>query len=158
MLSADSRAPWVHRVLSVHSRPPWGSLASFCCVRSIPVRFGRHLVRWRAFGPFPCALGVVGFVRVRSVHSRAQWGSSGSFVCVRSINVRTSVRSGTIPVRDLDSSGVFGPVPRVLGSVGCVPRIHVRRWDRRFRSGTIRVRRRVGSVHSRAPWGSSGLF
>ena len=59
------------RVRLAHSRTPSGSSGSFGCVRSIPMRPGSRRVRSCAFGPFSCALGVVGFVRVRLVHSRS---------------------------------------------------------------------------------------
>ena len=58
---------------------------SFMCVRSIAVRPGGLRVRLGAFGRFPCAVGVFGFVRVRSFHSCCSWVSFGNF---RSIPVR----------------------------------------------------------------------
>ena len=87
--------PWCHRVRSANSSALWGSSGSLVCVRSIPVRPVGRRVRSCTFGPFPCAMGVIGYVHVRSIHSRAHWGSS-SFVCVRSIPVRLGVRSGTL--------------------------------------------------------------
>ena len=133
---------------SVHSRAPRESSGSFVCVRSIPVRPGSRrvctvhsraqLVSLDGFGPFPFALGVVGFVGVRSVHSRAPWvvglvgvhsvhspaprELSGSFVCVRSILVRPGVRSvlWSLPVRSRGRrvpSCAFGKFPYALAFV-----------------------------------------
>ena len=97
------------------------------CVRSIPVRHGGPRVLLRALGPFPCALGVVGFFRACSVHSSAPRVSSGSIPYVRSIPMRHGGRQ----VR----SGAFVPFPYALGVVGFL---------------------RVCSVHFHARWGSSG--
>ena len=80
--SVHSRTPWgllrrvrtiavLPKVRSVHFRVPRGSLRSLGCVCTIPVRARGLLIRSGAFGPFPCAQSVVGFVGVRSVHSRA---------------------------------------------------------------------------------------
>ena len=79
----------------VHSRAPWGASCSFVRVWSVAVHTGVrsgafgpflcalcivgcimsisvcHCARLGAFGPFTRALAVLGFVRVRSVHSRA---------------------------------------------------------------------------------------
>ena len=147
-------------------------------VRSIQVRHGDRRVHTGALGPFPCALGVVGFVPVRSVHSRAPCGSSGSFGYVRSIPVRPRVRpgafrafphvlvvAGVVWVRLVHSSAPWG-------SFGCVRSIPVSPGDRSVRSVRFRVpwgsfgfvwsiHLRLGllgfvlehSVHSRAPWG-----
>ena len=107
-----------------------------------------------AFGPFPSALVVVGFVQVRSVHSRAPCGSAVSYGCVRSI----PVQSGSGRIR----SGVFGPFPSALGVVVLV---RVRSVVRQVSSGSIVcfpfscahgvvVLVRVRSAHSLASWGS----
>ena len=56
--------------------------SGYTSVRSIPALPGGRQVRSGALGPFPRALGVVGFLRVRLVHSRASLGgrvSSGAF-------------------------------------------------------------------------------
>ena len=58
----------------VCSLAPWVSWGSFGCVWFIRMRPLVGRVSSCAFGPFPCALGVVGFVQVRSVHSRTPWG------------------------------------------------------------------------------------
>ena len=79
---------------------PWGS---FGCVRSIQPRAGGLTVRSCAFGQFPCALKLVGFVQVRLVNSRTPTGSfarvqsiaarpGGRRVRVRSISVRSGCR------------------------------------------------------------------
>ena len=137
MRSVNSRAPWWSSCSSVCVRSilvrPGGcrvrsgafgpfrcALGVLGCVRSIPVHPRGRQVRSCAIGPFPYALGIVGCARVRSVHSRARWGSSGSFVWVRSIPMR------------------FG--------------------GRRVRSGPFALWVvwfvRVLSAHSRAPWES----
>ena len=125
-------------VRSVHSRAPWLTSRSFGCGCSIPVRSRGLRVRSGAFGSFPCALAVMGFVRVRSVHS---WWWSGSLGCVLPIPVRHGVRSCA-----------FCPFPRTIGFVRvrsvhysapwassdsfyCVQMRHGYRW---FRSGTFR--------------------
>ena len=92
-------ALWVIECVRSNNVFPWGRwLCSFAfgpftlgVVGSVHSRAGRF-VRICAIGPFPCALGVVGFVCVRSVHSRAPWGSSCTFECGRSIPVRPAGR------------------------------------------------------------------
>ena len=109
------------------------------CVRSIPVRPGGRRVRSGAISPFPCAMGVVGFHQVRSVHSRTSWRWSWSFGSVPSISVLHWVRR----VR----SGAFAPFRAPWGSLGCIGSIPL-----------CPTYRRVRSVHSRAPSGSSDSF
>ena len=98
-------------------------------------------------GPYTCALGVIELVGVLSTDTLG---------IVRSIPVRSEgsqVRSGTL-----------GPFPCTLGVVRCIQSIPVLtgggqvRWCR-FPC-TLRVVGFVSvrSVHSRAPWWSSGLF
>ena len=131
---------------------PWGSrvpfLVSSCtlaCVRSIPVRPGGRRNHLGAFGPFPWAMVVVGFVPVRSVHSHAH----------RVRRVRT---------------GAFGPFPFALGilRVVRVPSFHCRTpvwWSVTFGDfgsfpsylGGVRFLL-VRSVDFRAPCVSSGSF
>ena len=137
----------------MHSRAPSGPPGSFGCVRyipmctearrSVPVRPGCSRVRSWAFGPFPCALRVVrfvrmlslhscapcGFIRFRSVHSCAPRGSSGSFRCVR-----------FIPRPRRFHSGALGPFPSSLGSSGSfgfVQSIPVRTGGRWVHSGSL---------------------
>ena len=127
------------------------------CVRSIPVRPGGRWVLSGAFGSFPFALGVVGFVGVCSVHIHSPWGSSGSFMCVRSIAVRPcGLRVGSGAFVRFPRSlrvvgfppGAFGSFPRALRIIGCVRSIPVRPGGSRF----------LRSYHSRAYWGLSGSF
>ena len=150
---------------SVDSLAPWVSSGSFECVRSTPVVPG---FRSGTFGQFPYAVEVVGAVLICSVHSRAPWVVSGSFGLFRITPVRPCVRS--IPVRPGGRrvrSGDFGPFSCALGVVGYVRSILVRPMGRQVRScatctlpcvlgivGFVFVR----SVHSRAPWESSGSF
>ena len=41
------------------------------------MRLGGRQVSSSALGPFPCAMGIVGFVPARSVRSRVPWGGGG---------------------------------------------------------------------------------
>ena len=128
-------------------------------------------VRWSAFGAFPCALVVIGFVRVRSAHSstpkvsfgcvrvrsvyfRVPWGSSGLFGCVRSLPVRPGYRIPAHPgFVGLDRMhAVHSRTPwRSSGSLGSVPR------GPRGSAGSFRcvqfipVRPGVRSMRSRVP-------
>ena len=105
------------------------------------------------FGPFSCALEVVGFVRERSHHFCGPRRPSGSFRCIHFNPVCLGVPSGAV-----------GPFPCALGIVGCERSISVCPEGRRVRSGAfgpfssdlvvvgfVQVR----SVHSCVPWGSA---
>ena len=150
--SVDSRScwEWFAGVRPISVRPGCNSVRS---VRSLAVRQRGRLIRWGAFsplptmrpwgcrnhsgafGPFPCSLGVVGFVRVCSVHSPRTLEVVG-FVRVRSLVSSVSfwsVRSiSVLPGGRQVRSGVFRQFPCAPGGVG------------------------VPSVHSRALWGLSG--
>ena len=134
--------PGDRRVLSIHTRLPWGSSG--------------------AFGPFPSALEVVGFVRVRlyalgfvrvrfSVHSRALWWSLCYLGFVLPILVRHRV-----------PSRAFGPLPCALRSSDTFRCIPVSRRVRSSALGTfpyaleIVVVVPVRSIYFRAPWGTYG--
>ena len=99
------------------------------------MRHGGRLVRSGGFDPFPCALGIVRFVRVRRF--------SGSLVCVRVRPLLGSFPCGLdlavfVRVRSVDSRAPCGS----LEVFGYIP----------VRTGCRRVR----SVYSRASWGPSG--
>ena len=122
------------------------------------MRTGGSRVRSGAFGPFPCVLGVVGFVRVLSVDSRAPWVLSG-FVRVRSFHSRApGVRSGSPGVH----SGTFGPSSVSFGYVRSIPSLPECGPVPSGALSPFLCAHRVvvlvgaGSVHSRAPWGSYG--
>ena len=125
-------------------RGPFGSSSSFVYVRSIPVRPGSRRGRSGAFGRFVCALRIAMFFRVLSAHSRALCGSC-------SVNFRAPLGSSpssgcflSIPVRPgygrlcyvhfhsaWGSSGSFGSILVLVGSVRSVPKSHL------IRSGTL---------------------
>ena len=154
--SVDSRAPcgssgpfWCfrpihmrpggHGVRSVHSRPLCGSSVSVGCVRSIPVRPDGRRMRWfdfqvplglsGSFGWFRPIPVCPGCRRMCSLRSRAPCGSSECLVCVRYIPMHPGGRWVL--------SCTFGQFLCALGVVVFVG---------------------MFSVHSLAPFGSSGSF
>ena len=110
------------------------------CVWSIPVRPADCQVPSDAFGPFPCALGVVVLafphdlqvvsdVRVRSIHSGAPW----------------------VRERPRDPRGSTGALGSLLQAIEVVGADRVR-WTGPFPFSLVGVRFvRVCSVQSRAP-------
>ena len=148
------------RPFSAASRAPWRLSVSFWCVPF--ASWGCKFVSG-GLGTFPCALGVVGFVRsipvrlgglrVRSLHSSTPWeslkfvwsipvrpvfrrGRSGAFAPFLYAQEVARVRSVHSRSR-LGSKGAFGPFSCALGVIGLV---------------------RVRSLHSRACCGSFGCF
>ena len=128
-------------VLSVHSRVP---LRLFAYIHVHP---GGCRVRSGAFSSFLCALC---FVRVRSGHS----GAFGPFPFGRSVRASWAHLVWSIPVHPRGlrvRSGAFGSLP----FAGAVVRLVLSAF-RPFPCAVVGFVR-VGSVQSRATWGSSCL-